>query len=212
MTLQVRRDGTIVIYAPHLTPQKEIEQFYNEKRHWIHAKLAQKKEHGELSNTAHTFSDGDTFLYLGRAYPLSIHDHDGNYPPLRLLFGNFLIRRDKLNDARRLFIQWYKERAEEEITKRVIFYSTKLKLVPRTVRITHACTRYGSCSSHNRLSFSWRIIMAPYPIIDYVIIHELIHIREKNHSKRFWKALAEILPDYNERRTWLKEKGHMLYI
>jgi len=212
MTLKIRHDGNVVIYAPHSTSNREIERFFYEKKKWISTKLAEKKAYDEFKDRRHTLSEGDTFLYLGRLYPISIHDHDGNYPPLQLLFGNFLLRRDRMSDARALFIKWYKERAEEEITKRVIFYSRKLKLYPRAVRITNARTRYGSCSSNNRLSFSWRIIMAPYPVIDYVIIHELIHIREKNHSKRFWKAITDILPDCRERRAWLKEKGPFLFI
>jgi len=212
MTLQIRQDGSIVIYAPQSISNREIERFFYEKKKWISTKLDQKKRHGKYIKKGHTFSEGDTFLYLGRSYPILIHEYDGNHPPLQLLFGNFLLRRDRVDDAPALFIKWYKQRAEEEITKRVVFYSRKLNLYPQTVRITNARTRYGSCSSNNGLSFSWRIIMAPYPVIDYVIIHELIHIREKNHSKRFWKALAEILPDYREKRAWLKEKDLSLFI
>ncbi|MCS7122892.1 MAG: M48 family metallopeptidase, partial [Candidatus Micrarchaeota archaeon] len=80
------------------------------------------------------------------------------------------------------------------------------------VRITNARRRWGSCSSSNNLNFSWRLIMAPLEVIDYVVVHELVHTRIKNHSKAFWRMVEAVMPDYDRQRRWLRENGHMLKI
>ncbi|HPX82802.1 MAG TPA: M48 family metallopeptidase, partial [Syntrophales bacterium] len=77
----------------------------------------------------------------------------------------------------------------------------------RSVRISEARSRWGSCSAANRLAFSWRLMIAPPAVIDYVVVHELAHLREKNHSPRFWALVGEICPDYRQRRRWLKTAG-----
>ncbi|MGZ3524935.1 MAG: M48 family metallopeptidase, partial [Thermodesulfobacteriota bacterium] len=115
-------------------------------------------------------------------------------------------------EVRDLFIEWYKREAKEKIEGRVRYYSDRFRLFPKGTKITGAKSRWGSCSRDDRLSFSWRIIMAPVRIIDYILVHELVHIKEKNHSRNFWSALEKILPDYRERRLWLKENGHRLWL
>ena len=154
---------------------------------------------------------GDEFLYHGEPYPLEIAG-PAYHAPLSLKYGRFLLRQDRADCAREVFVNWYRSRAREELPERVRHYVSLTNLHPTGITITSALTRYGSCSPANRLSFSWRIIMAPYPVIDYVILHELAHIKEKNHSKRFWDLMESLLPDYRRQRQWLKENGRMLQI
>ena len=153
---------------------------------------------------------GEKFLYLGEWYPLEIDESDHGALPLRLSFGNFILNKDHVDEARDLFIEWYKREAREKIEGRVRYYSHRFHLFPKRIKITSARSRWGSCSRDNRLSFTWRIIMAPLVIIDYVLVHELAHIREKNHSRKFWTFLEAILPDYREHKVWLKKNGHWL--
>jgi len=98
------------------------------------------------------------------------------------------------------------------IRERVQFYSQTMHLSPQRERITSAKYQWGGCSSRNTLSFSWRLMMAPLPVIDYIVVHELGHIQEKNHSPRFWKIVETTLPDYRARRDWLKKYGHLLNV
>jgi predicted metal-dependent hydrolase len=132
--------------------------------------------------------------------------------PLRLVFGKFILNRDRIEEARDLISQWYKREAKERIAERVDYYSNRFQLFPEGIKITSARSRWGSCSRDNRLSFSWRIIMASLAVIDYILIHELAHIREKNHSKKFWAYLESVLPDYKKHRHWLRENGHLLQL
>lgn len=210
ISLHIKEDGRIVIYVPYHTPKGEIEKFIKEKQSWIVEKISEKEKFTKQPNKA--FIPGEQFLYLGESYPLKIGDTNPKGLPLKLSFGKFLIDQGHAAKAKDLFTQWYKREAKERIEERVHYFSNRLQLVPKGLKITSAKYRWGSCSRDNRLSFSWRIIMAPLRIIDYVLIHELVHIKEKNHSKRFWTSLETILPDYRKHRFWLKENGHRLWL
>jgi predicted metal-dependent hydrolase len=103
-----------------------------------------------------------------------------------------------------------KEQALEKITKRVKYYSSLSGFKYQNIRITSAQKRWGSCSARNNLNFPQRLALAPNQVIDYVVIHELCHIKEKNHSSNFWNEVAKIMPDYKIHRKWLKENGYLL--
>ena len=208
ISLHIREGGKIFVYAPYYTPKCEIEGFIREKRSWIVKKISEKERRPKETEKA--FLPGEKFLYLGEWYPLETGDCPHKKNRLTLSFGRFILDKDHIKEARNLFIQWYKGEAREKIAGRVHYHSQRLQLLPTGTKITSARWRWGSCSHDNRLSFSWRIIMAPLNIIDYVMIHELVHIKEKNHSKRFWNYMASVLPDYRKDRLWLKQNGHLL--
>ncbi|MDM7987323.1 MAG: M48 family metallopeptidase, partial [Smithella sp.] len=120
--------------------------------------------------------------------------------------------RNVLFQAKEVFIHWYKEKANEVISERVAWYSDKMGIQVKQIKITSATTRWGSCSSKGTVSFPWRLVMAPVPVIDYVVVHELVHILEKNHGKAFWKKVRAIMPDYQQKIRWLEVNGHILKI
>ena len=103
-----------------------------------------------------------------------------------------------------------KEKTLEKITKRVKYYSSLSGFKYKNIKITSAQKRWGSCNYQNNLNFPKRLTLAPDKIIDYVVIHELCHIKEKNHSQNFWKEVAQIMPEYKKHRKWLKENGYLL--
>lgn len=212
VTLQVKKDGSIIIHAPYHTPRTEIDGFFKGRSLWIRKKLLEREKLMDKAERPERFVSGEEFLYLGESYPLEICHKDGINGHLLLSQGVFHLAEDKVERARECFIGWYRQRAQEVIPERVAYWSKQYRLFPEEVRITTAWYRYGSCSPIDRLSFSWRIIMAPLRIMDYVIIHELAHIREKNHSTRFWDYLAKMLPDYQTHKTWLRQNGHSLRI
>jgi len=210
ISLHIKEGGEIVIHAPYEASKREIEQFIREREAWVVEKLVEEKE--RVKELQKAFLPGEKFLYLGEWYPLKIDESDHRGLPLKLSFGNFVLDGEHVGEARDLFIEWYKRAAKEKIEGRIRYYSDRFQLFARGTKITGAKSRWGSCSRDNRLSFSWRIIMAPLTIIDYVLVHELVHIKEKNHSKKFWTSLAAVLPDYRERKIWLKKNGHKLWL
>jgi len=208
ISLHIKGDGRIAIYAPYRTPQWEIERFVKERERWISAKLSERER--AIESTRKSFSPGEEFLYLGESYPLEIEDGPAERASLRLSFGKFILRGNRLGEARDLFIAWYRKEARDKLIERVAFYSSKFELFPKGVKITSARSRWGSCSRDNLLCFSWRMMMVPLHVLDYVLIHELVHIKEKNHSRRFWNYLESLVPDYKECRRWLREHEHLV--
>ena len=108
--------------------------------------------------------------------------------------------------------RWYVEEARKEIHARCMWFSLTTGIVPASIRITDARERWGSCTHNGGLNFSWRLIQAPLEIVDYVIVHELVHIRQHDHSRKFWAKVKEIMPDYERRRKWLRENERLLRI
>lgn len=105
-------------------------------------------------------------------------------------------------------VQKLREQAREVLTKRTDYYKEILRVDYQRIRIGNQKTRWGSCSSRGTISYNWHLILMPEPIIDYVVVHELCHLVEMNHSPSFWKKVSEVLPDYQSRRKWLKENGN----
>jgi predicted metal-dependent hydrolase len=208
IALQIQRDGGIVIRAPRGTKDEEIDQFFDEKKPWIRKKLEEIR-HEQRAQRPREFISGEEFLFLGRRYPLRIAtgEEDGD---LTFDEDGFHLGDRFREQARDLFIQWYKDRAETVIRERTNLYRERLGVVPARERITSAKHQWGSCSPQNALTFSWRMVMAPISVIDYVVVHELAHLRERNHSPIFWKIVEQILPEYRKERGWLKRYGSSL--
>lgn len=205
----VQRDGKVIVRAPHRLPEKAILRFVNRKTNWINARLEEVQQR-KAQSAPKQYVAGEMFLYLGEAYPLALVDRA--QPALTLADGQFNLAAHAQAKAQQAFSSWYRNQARQMFTQRVQFYAACHNLTYAKIRISSARTLWGSCSARDGLSFTWRLVMAPLPVIDYVIVHELAHLKEKNHSKRFWEEVAAMLPDYKQRLDWLKKNGHRLTI
>lgn len=210
LSLQIGSNADITVYAPYFTPVAEIERFVEEKRNWIDRALRSHELQSSLYQEK-TYETGEEFYYLGRSYPL-----ETGFDPLENTGVFFRSDRFILNCPdngamkKYYFTLWYQKKAREHISVRVEHFSRELNLRPRGVRITSARSRWGSCSEDNSLAFSFRLMMAPPQVIDYVVVHELMHIRQKNHSSKFWRLVIEAMPDSMAHRRWLREHQEML--
>jgi len=185
-----------------------IENFIFQKKNWIDDKLKTARRHLE-ENPPKEFKNGEYLTFLGKEYPLLL-DEKQRTP---ITFNNgFILSKDHLHRARENFVKWYKMNAYSLIDDRLKKYSVFSGLKYTSFRLSNAKKRWGSCGPSNSLSFNWRLIMAPIFVIDYVIAHELAHLEEKNHSKRFWKKVADIFPAFKTSKNWLKMNGHKLAI
>ncbi len=205
MALIVEHDGTLTVRAPMRVPNAEIDAFVREKAAWI-IRTRQKMK-SAIETTPKQYADGEKFLFLGSSFDLKL------VRPQRpsLKFDNgFRLSINAQKRRERVFTRWYKERAFEIITERVAEYAKQYGFSPKQVKITSARTRWGSCSPNGTLNFTWRLVMAPLEVIDYVVVHELAHLRVKNHSRKFWRVVESILPEYNLQRKWLREHGGRL--
>ncbi len=175
---------------------------------WIHK--TQSKVKASPPPSAKLFLDGEFFLYLGKEYPLKVVSHQRT--ALIFSVSRFLLSIKNLPKARKIFTDWYKSQARIVISRRAAFLAREYGFAYTKIRISSARTRWGSCSSNGTLSFTWRLVMAPPEIVDYVVLHELVHTKVKNHSKTFWHKLEEVLPKYKSHIGWLKKNGKYLTI
>jgi hypothetical protein len=206
IALQITDNATLIVRAPFGIDEKRIWEVIQKHSNWIENK---KKEIEERDPKAlkKEFVNGEGFLYLGKHYKLYIVDNQGI--PLKLEDG-FYLSRKFLDKAREVFIDWYKKEAFKKISERVKWYAQKSNLKYNKINITSAKKRWGSCSSNGNLNFSYRLIMAPISVIDYVVVHELAHLEEKNHGKNFWIKVKMLMPDYKKQEDWLKKNGYLL--
>ena len=205
----IERNGVVAVRPPKdFTPEK-ADAVVESKRMWIYRNLAEWRD---LNATAvvREWVNGETFLYLGRSYRLSLVADKKN--SLKLKEGRFCLSRNLISKgdastAKMAFEQYYSEKGLERINKRVVYFAPKVGVNPLSVKVKDMGYRWASCSKNNILSFHWKCMMAPPKIIDYIIVHELCHMHHRNHSDLFWNEVDKVMPDYRERKAWLKNNG-----
>lgn len=207
LALVIERDGTLIVRAPLRMAEAEVRRFVEAKRNWIERKQAEAAKEALIH---HQFADGELFPFLGKMFPLRLVPDPA--PALVMDGASFRLSRSRQTDGLALFVDWYRAQARSYIAARLEYFSHSHNMKPAGLRISSARTRWGSCSRKGMLSFTWRLVMAPPEVVDYVIVHELAHLREMNHSPVFWALVEKMLPDYKQRRAWLKKNGHSLHL
>jgi hypothetical protein len=206
LAIIVEDDGRIVVRAPMRLKQEAIDEFVRARETWILTKQEQARRRASRF-VPKSYVSGEQFLFLGESYGLEIEDRQRQ--PL-LLNGGFRLSRAALSRAEAVFERWYRRQALRVMSERAAAYAASHGFIFNRIKITAARKRWGSCGHNGNLSFAWRLVMAPPPVIDYVVVHELAHLKHRNHSKRFWSKVASILPDFRQQEDWLEEHGHLL--
>jgi hypothetical protein len=206
IALVVAADATLLVRAPFESTLEYIKEIIFKKRFWINEKKRIANKNGAIVHNKE-FVNGEGFLYLGTTYKLKIQNCDD----IRL--EDYLFFPEKyLNKPQEKMVEWYKKKALGKIRERADWYSKNTGWKYKSIKINDAQSRWGSCGPSGSLNFTWRLIMAPINVIDYVIVHELAHLHEKNHSVRFWNKVKTVLPNYEQREKWLKENRKFLNI
>lgn len=207
LCLEVKPDASLIIRAPKRVSLEEIDRIIRGKLDWIVEKqrLARERYQPPVKNK---FVDGEEFFYLGDQYKLLVvKDVD---IPFVFDGRQFLFGERYHPQARSQFISWYKREALSVISERVKIYAQGAGLKYDRIGVRDARTRWGSCGAKGSLNFNWRLIMAPLAVIDYVVAHELAHLKERNHSARFWREVGILMPDYTPAKKWLKTNQRLL--
>ncbi|MBD3329019.1 DUF45 domain-containing protein [Candidatus Dojkabacteria bacterium] len=209
--IQITEKGEIIVRAPKIATKESIHTVLSASEKWIEKKL-NKIAQQQARYKVKKFVPGEEFLYMGEKYKLVVAEKPINKVDLHdnLIISSKLAGNPKL--ARKALEDWYREELRSFVNDKARQYAQNLEVEYKKIRITGAKTRWGSCSGKKNLNFSWRLIMAPEEIIDYVVVHELCHLREMNHSKRFWELVSTIVPDWKDKRKWFKENGWLLRI
>jgi len=199
-TLRVNRDGRVEVRAPRGMPRSEIERFVNAHRDWIERNLARILPRAE-AKAAFKVDYGSALRLLGHTFPLAARDgtragFDGS-----CFFAPPGLQSERLQQV---CVNTYRRYAADHIPKRVTYFAEIMHAHYDGVKINSAKARWGSCSGKCGLNFSWLLIMAPPEVVDYVVVHELSHTFEHNHSDRFWAVVERALPDWRQREAGLK--------
>jgi len=203
----IERDGSLTLNAPQNCPLEIIERIASEKQAWIYARLAEK-ELLFCSPRPKEYVTGEGFNYLGRSYRLLlVQPATADDPPLSLSGGRFLLRRDAIARAEQHFINWYISNGLPWLQNRVRLLATRIEVQPGEIRVQDLGFRWGSCGQNGRLNFHWRTMLLPPRLIEYVVAHELIHLREPLHNPGFWHRLSLVMPDYEVRKQYLAKSG-----
>ncbi len=204
LEITIDRGGELIISSPPGVPDDQLADFVREKRFWLYTKLAEKEAlHQPVAGKE--FVSGEGFPYLGRSYRLLLVDEQDR--PLKLEAGWFRLVRDQADQGREHFIRWYTDHARPWLRKRVGQWASRMGVEPASVEVRDLGFRWGSCGRSGGVNFHWATILLPVSVVDYVVVHELAHLIEPNHTPEFWARVGRALPEYEQRKAWLAEHG-----
>lgn len=205
-SVYVERDGQITLIVPEALSERQIENVLEGKRRWIYKSLA---EWHDLNATRveRQFVNGEGFLYLGRSYRLKLVPRQDE--PLLLKDGYFCLRTELRPAAKAAtaFRDFYRDKGLVRISERVAYFRARMDVEPKSVKILDLKHRWASWTPGGNLNFHWKCMMAPAKILDYIVVHELAHLICPNHSSKFWNEVDKVLPDFGERKEWLRVHG-----
>lgn len=204
--LELTPGGRLIVRAPKFATDAQIRAIVTQKASWI-AKARARLASQYPNLKPKTFTPGETFWYLGEQYHLRLTNRQH---PLLDLDGAFHLARHAQHQAKQVFISWYREETRQITRGLIESYTKHYGVKVNGVRITSARTRWGSCSGKGNLNFTYRLCMAPLSVVEYVVVHELAHLKVANHGKAFWAEVAGIYADYQKPRAWLKQHGPIL--
>ena len=210
--LTVSAPDVVMVVAPIGTPNEVVEQAVASRAKWIIEQLAEFKD-VRYQQPAREYVSGESFLYLGRACSLDLQV-DPQCRRVKVDLVNQKLVVDTNTDdpiiVKKALTTWYRKQAKTVLDERVAYHAAKMGRSPAGMTVKDQKKRWGSCTKGNRLIFNFRAVMAPSNAIDYIVVHELCHLKEKGHTPRFWKMLASALPDYEEWKRWLLNNGAKL--
>ena len=208
LTITVERDRSVIVHAPEGVSDERIRRVVQAKRQWIHDKIKHLQKYQDLPHPpGKELVSGESALYLGRQYLIEVVKKG----QAGIQFNRrFLIPANQGAKRVAALREWYIAKAKEKIVPRVKLHARALGVDIAEIKIVNYRYRWGSCTLRNNVNLNWRLIKAPMFVIDYVIVHELAHLVEGNHTHRFWNIVRAQTPTMEKAKAWLKEQGQLL--
>jgi predicted metal-dependent hydrolase len=209
MSLKVNFSGTISVTVGKLITQNQINKFLLENHNWIDG-IQKKYKDSREKFPQKKIEEGELYSYLGQDVVLKIEI--GEFKVLKFVFYANQIRCQQpqhkvfqKSDYKRALLRCYEKAGRRWLQHRLDYWSENMGLYPKKVSVRAQRTRWGSCTSEGSISLNWKLLAAPLPVLDYVVIHELAHLKHPNHSKDFWALVKNYDPNYKYHRKWLKD-------
>lgn len=200
IALKISPDGDLKVAAPINISDDEIQSVIKKKKFWLYKTINRTKEKAS-SRLKKEYISGELFWYLGKRYRLDVCncEHSG----LKFQYSKFILNIADRDSAEELFKAFYKQKAKEKINSQVERYAKQMGVQYKEVKFLDMKKRWGSCTNAGNIILNIHLVKAPMYVIDYVIVHELAHLIEFNHSKKFWNIVKTQINDYNEHMQWL---------
>ena len=216
LSLKIDSTGKFTLVIPKFTMGFSVNRFIEQNADWINEHTEKAKNMQKL-HPKPKYQTGDTFYYFGEKVFLEVSPSSKKRPSIKIREDKMIIciyekvsKKEGVEMVKKAIEKFYRKKAEEVIHDRLQFFSEQYDFKYNNVVLKNQKTRWGSCSSSKNLNFNWRLIMAPIEVIDYIVVHELCHLKQMNHSLKFWKLIEKIIPDYKKSKKWLKEKHYLL--
>ena len=219
ISISVDPKGNVLVKAPLRLSDEKVLELVKQKSSWIEQKLLLVEEAAGQTKDKQ-YVNGEIFYYLGKEYilhfiadtikkRLTVNIYDDKLVITIPISKVGIINEGIVNETiiKSALTKWYKQMAKVKISERVTYYESFFSEKPGSVIVKEQKKRWGSCSQDGTLRFNWRIIMAPEHIVDYIVVHEMCHLRYMNHASEFWNLVERILPDFKIRKDWLKKNG-----
>ena len=203
----------VVVRAPHFVVKADIDKFVREKSVWVQQKLVQQEQ--LLSSLLqYTFANGSSLPYLGEPLELVVHKQPRadvvRYGEKLLVILTSRSRATAEQQTKRLVCQWYQAQAQQLLKAKTDAAARLLNVEYRGLTLKVTRSKWGHCTAQGAIQYNWQILLAPEPIVDYLVAHEVSHLLHHNHSAAFWLVVASVCPGYKNCRAWLKANGMRL--
>lgn len=216
IAIQIKPDLTVCVRAPKQIKDHDIQKFIENNKEWIlrHYRKMEMERKILRTNSSNPYVEGGYLPFMDTKIRLSIiHNkevkkdhiiyHDIEEPHTLILETKCI----EEGEIRRCLLNWFKGEGKIVIANKVDYYAKIMRVTFHRITIREQKTRWGSCSGKKNLNFNWKLMLMPEAILDYVVVHELAHLKQMNHSPSFWREVETVLPDYKDRRKWLQDNG-----
>ena len=202
--LEISEEGKLTIRVPQKATKTEIEEVIKSKKQWILKKTLIARSKKRIS---YNFDGSDKYLFLGKQYPVVFVKQKQS---VKFDGEKFIIAESQADNLQVVMTNWYKVKAKKLAIHLVEKYTDKLGIAHKQVKISSAKTRWGSCSSRKNININWRLVLAPLQVMEYVVAHEVAHLKYMDHSTKFWDTVGKLQPNFELYKDWLKNNGHLI--
>ena len=196
------KNDEVKVFVPQNLSENKINELVKSRSDWIQKKLNTNLNNIKLKPK--NYIDGEIFTIVDKDYPLKISS--AGKKEVKLTQDNlevYGVDKNSKSLVRKVLINWHRDYAHRKLTEKTIKYSQIIGVTPRELKVRDYKLRWGTCFAKGDITYNWKIIVAPHNVIDYVVIHELCHLLEHNHSSKFWNHVRRFCPDFKEHKNWL---------
>jgi predicted metal-dependent hydrolase len=202
--LRVRPDGSLRVTVPSGGSRREAEQFVRKHQRWI----TRERDRAQVEHAPREWRDGSDVLLRGQLVRLAVARRNGK---VVVSYGGRRVSARDTDDIRAMVEADLRELAKAELIPRLYQLAAQHNLAPGTVVVRNQRSRWGSCARNGNIALNFRLVQMPPEVRDYVLLHELMHIKQQNHSRRFWRLVESVYPTFREAERWLKTTGKTLF-